>query len=205
MESIHRLNPRLLFLTGVALENRHNQVPWRAFPPSDQAPKCSAINEPREHVTDMILSTEKHGLYARRLPSATSPDPAHRAIDRQVTHARQDHVMTLASIRNSQGVIRFHTDCDNPCFDACDCSVGTLARIEMAFEKMVENEPEIAFGVSRGFKAKCHARGACRQSVWLADCPFLPIRQTRRTGDGRGPRVGPCVGDLQSPNAVAAD
>ena len=165
----------------------------------------SAIDETSQHMTDVILSTEKHRQNPYDFRFFIDVKPIDRSIDRQMPQSRQNIVVTFASAGRSQNAISRGTNLQNPCFGLFDRNLYTLAKIDVAFEEMVENQPKIAFGLGRKLKTKRHGRGACRQASSSAARPFLSPRQTRRPGARRGPHKAPCAPGLRHPNAAAID
>ena len=111
-------------------------------------------------MSDVILSTEKHGQDTYAFLFFINVKPVDRTIDRQMPQARQNIVVTFASVRSSQNAISGRTNFQNACFGMFDRTLHIFAKADVAFEKMVENQPEIAYGLCRKLKTKCHGHGA---------------------------------------------
>lgn len=160
----------------------------------------------------------RHQLLQYEKPS-DSPDQLYGQVDllwpAAIAYPRKDAlvwmppsrlVVPLASVRRSQNAShRGGGNLQKPCFGMFDRNRYTFAKIDVAFEEIVENQPEIALGLGRKIKTKCRERGACRQASSSAARPFLSPRQTRRPGGGRGLHKAPCTPGLQHPNAVGVD
>ena len=98
------------------------------------------------------MSPEEHGQKTYALVFFFDVKPVNCAIDRQVPQSRQNIVVPYASIRRSQYAITGRTDFHYPRFGMLDRTLYTLAEAEIAFQKMVEYQPEIVFGFNRNLK-----------------------------------------------------
>ena len=143
---------------------------------SRQECASSAIDESSQHVTDVILSAEKHRQDAYDLPFFVNIKPVDCAMDRQMPQSRQNFVVTFTSVRRGQNAISGCANFQNPCFGMFDRNLHTFAKADVAFEEMVENQLEITFRLRRKLKTKRHGCVAFRRLSCSADRPFLPLR-----------------------------
>ena len=168
--SAQRLRPRKVLFVYQSQCHYRDRLPCasriRAFLSScrpDAVRSTSVREEPRRHVTDVILPAEEHSEVPNRLSRLVYVEPMDWPSDGEMPHAGQDVVMALARMRSGEDALRGRADLQHPCPGVIERALQALAEPEVAAEEMIEYQPEVAFGLDRELKMEDHARGACRQ------------------------------------------
>ena len=112
----------------------------------------------------VILPTEEHREDSDRPNGLIHIEPVDRPADAQMPRSWQDVVMAFAAMSGGQDALRCGTDFQDSRFRVVERALQALPEVEVAPQKMVEYQLEVAFGVGRELKAEDHARGVCRRS-----------------------------------------
>ena len=117
-------------------------------------PKCSESvqttsvpEQPDHHAADVILSAEEDRQHPHRFARLVDVEPEDRPPDREIPHAGQDAVMAFAPVRRREDPLGSRANLDDPRLRAIERALRALAEIEIAAQKMVEYQLEVALGL----------------------------------------------------------
>jgi len=124
-------------------------------------------------VTDVVLTTKEHRKNTYRPALLVHIEPVNCSSDRKMPQAGLDVVMPFAAIRRGHYALCGCADLQHTCSSVLNCTFQLLAKIEIAVQKMIEDQSEIVLGLDGELKTVDHGRGACRQPSRRAAYPFL--------------------------------
>ncbi len=110
---------------------------------------------------NVILTAEKKCQYAHPPFRLMHLEPVDRAIYRNVAQPREDILVECPAMRRHTKDFRRLPNTVDPPRGVVQGLFNAFPKTAIAFEKVIEYQFEVVFGVGREFNRERHARGVC--------------------------------------------
>ncbi len=126
--------------------------------------------ESGQHLADVTMAIEKDGERTNLPFGPVHIKPTPCLVDGQMSQARQQIVMALSPEMRLAEPITLLQDIMDSGFALIYCQFHTVAEAELAFEQVIEDQPEATHGFRQEFNSEPPVRGASLRSCarWIS-------------------------------------